>query len=172
MSTPKGTVLHFLPQTPLHCSAIKKKKFSYTRKGGKEKHVTLSGQESSPEAGAVWAAGERITSLTVGCHLNAATGPAIIPFTVLDSGMVRSYRGKGRWSRCWATSGRCPPAPDWGSLLTAQLQSHSTPNETPSQLHGLHVNSGPSCLAPSSSLSTGRNRVCQQRVNLPSLFLK
>ena len=42
-----------------------------------------------------WPVGALLTSLTVGCHLNAAMGPAIIPFTVLDSGMVRSYRGKG-----------------------------------------------------------------------------
>ena len=73
-------------------------------------------------------------------------GPAIIPFTVLDSGMVRSYRGKGRWSkRCGASgAGVFPPNVGSTSSLFCSLESHSTPNQ-PCRLHGLPRHGSDDC---------------------------
>lgn len=95
-------ILHSLPHTPPYCLIIKKKKkaASHTQKGGKGKKVYSSqARKSALRPTLNWPAGEILTSFTVGCHLNAAMGPAIIPLMVLDSGMVRSYREKGKLSR-------------------------------------------------------------------------
>lgn len=113
---PQGGDLCFLTHSLLYCLAIRKKKVSYTRKVGERKSTSHSqARKPALRPGFSWPTGEFITSLTVGCHLNAAMGPAIIPFTVLDSGMVRSYRGKGRSSKHRGTSGAGVFLPNSGS---------------------------------------------------------
>lgn len=80
--------------------------------------------------GLSWPKGGVITSLTFGCHLNVAMGPAIIPFTVLDSGMLRSYRGKDRWSQHCGTSGALVFLPQLGAPLHCFASFSHTPSQT------------------------------------------
>ena len=80
--------------------------------------------------GLSWPKGGVITSLTFGCHLNVAMGPAIIPFTVLDSGMLRSYRGKDRWSQHCGTSGAGVLLPQSGAPLHCFASFSHTPPQT------------------------------------------
>jgi hypothetical protein len=85
------------PRVPTPVLLPKEKK---GRKGGREKeHTVMPGNWFCYED----LSKSSFTSLAVGCHLNVAIGPAIIPFTVLDSGIVRSCRRKGRASGHFAS---------------------------------------------------------------------
>lgn len=93
-----------------------------------------------------WPKGGVITSLTFGCHLNVAVGPAIIPFTVLDSGMLRSYRGKDRWSQHCGASGAGVFLAQLGAPLHCfAFFSHTPPQTTLASLK----------VSPGTALMTG-----------------
>lgn len=89
-----------------------------------------------------------------------AVGPAIIPFTVLDSGMLRSYRGKDRWSQhCERLRSRCLPALNSGALFLS-FALVTLPPKLPAA-HGLK--------SPRHSSDDWRNKrasPCQHRGNL------
>lgn len=133
--------------------------YSLAIKKCREKHTTVSGWETSSEAGLVMAQGRGHYLTHVRLPFKRGHGSSHHP---LHSTRLRDaevlQRERQVVTTLWHLRSTClPPSIGGPSSLLCFLQSHSVPNY-PSQLHGLPRHSSDDCLI-------GRNRasLCQHR---------